>query len=408
MKSVSLLVCSVLFCCRVFFFQPNCQRAWRWQTCCWHECRLIHPHACLFVSRTPLPIHLVILTWHGDNLWNIKLDRIWFADSCGKEKKVMSTTGSHKSRKKIKPPGRRENTELASLCCEAETAEREEQGGKRFFSFFLKKALVLFSHLCFKLWKESLSNIFCEIKQHLRNIFSPARRIHTRCSHLTWKHRLVIFNLGYCECETLYPAAVWFTARDFSTQTETHTAAAEAKIELVWAFLGCLKHRTCLWPLRFNKDYKTHAEKPLLCSGASSPYASSQSRGDVSRSTNVNIAARVGELSNTLTHNLFQLTLTQCECVITCIPKMPSAPSSFLNAGHSSSIVCAPTNTHIQPHMLENLRFPCTFFKIISDMWQNWKKKKSNSHMQDFIAVCFKAWCFLSQPMRSFLSVNRF
>lgn len=53
---------------------------------------------------------------------------------------MMSTTGSHKSRKKIKPPGRRENTELASLCCEAETAEREEQGGERFFSFFKKGA----------------------------------------------------------------------------------------------------------------------------------------------------------------------------------------------------------------------------------------------------------------------------
>lgn len=139
MKSVSLLVCSVLFCCRVFS-QPNCQRAWRWQACCWHECRLIHPHACLFVSRTPLPIHLVIPTWHGDNLWNIKLDRIWFADSCGSEKKVMSTTGSHKSRKKIKPPGRRENTESTSLCCEAETAEREEQGGERFFLFFFFKS----------------------------------------------------------------------------------------------------------------------------------------------------------------------------------------------------------------------------------------------------------------------------
>lgn len=211
----------------------------------------------------------------------------------------------------------------------------------------------------------------------MRNIFSPARRIHTRCSHLTWKHRLVIFNLGYCECETLYPAAVWFTARDFSTQTETHTAVAEAKIELVWAFLGCLKHHTYLWPLRFNKDYKTHAEEPLLCSRASSPYASSQSRGDVSWSTNVNIAARVRELSNTLTHNLFTANVNAvrvCDYMhpqnAKCALVLPQCWPQFLYC------VCTHKYTHTATHTLENLCFLCTFFFIISDMWQKWKKKK--------------------------------
>lgn len=55
----------------------------------------------------------------------------------------------------------------------------------------------------------------------------------------------------------------------------------------------------------------------------------SQSRGDVSCTTNVNTGACFGEPSNTLTHNLFQLTLIQYECMIMCILKMPSAPCPF-------------------------------------------------------------------------------
>lgn len=38
-----------------------------------------------------------------------------------------------------------------------------------------------------------------------------------------------------------------------------------------------------------------------------------QSRGDLSSSSNVNIAACIGELSNTLTYNLFQMRLTHSE-----------------------------------------------------------------------------------------------
>lgn len=177
--------------------------------------------------------------------------------------------------------------------------------GRGFFLFF-KKVLVLFSHLCFKLWKESLFEHFFVrlsstwgIYSHLLAEFTPDAHIspeNTDWLFSTWDTASV----KHCT-QLLFDSQPGILAH----RQETHTAAAEAKIELVWAFLGCLKHRTCLWPLRFNKDYKTHAEKPLLCSGASSPYASSQSRGDVSRSTNVNIAARVGELSNTLMHNLF-------------------------------------------------------------------------------------------------------
>lgn len=90
-------------------------------------------------------------------------------------------------------------------------------------------------------------------------------------------------------------------------------------------------HRLLFWYFYLHKAYKhvLHTENLVLCLRAVSPSAFSQSRGDVS--TNVNIAARVRALSNTLTHNLFQLTLTQYECVIMCVPKMPSAPLSLLN-----------------------------------------------------------------------------
>lgn len=69
------------------------------------------------------------------------------------------------------------------------------------------------------------------------------------------------------------------------------------------------------------------------------PYAFSQSRDRLSSSSNVNIATCVWELSNTLTHNLFQLTLTHSESVIIRISKMPDVPGRLLHFFQSSSIV---------------------------------------------------------------------
>lgn len=157
------------------------------------------------------------------------------------------------------------------------------------------------------------------------NILTCQQNSHQKLSpeNTVW----LLFNLRHCECETLY---------------------------LIYAQVcngdnGILKHCRCLWCFHFKKDYE-FVLNPVLCLRAGSPYAFSQSRGDVSRSTNVNITAQVGELSNTLTHNLFQLTLTQYECVIMCISKMPSAPLSLLNIRNTSIVLphLASVNMHIQ------------------------------------------------------------
>lgn len=89
--------------------------------------------------------------------------------------------------------------------------------------------------------------------------------------------------------------------------------------------------------LRLHTD--TCPANTTLCWRAALPYAFSQSRGDLSSSSNVNIAACVGELSNTLTHNLFQMTLTHSESVIMRISKMPHVPEPLQNILKSSSIV---------------------------------------------------------------------
>lgn len=88
-------------------------------------------------------------------------------------------------------------------------------------------------------------------------------------------------------------------------------------------------------PLQRHYTYSTHTvtcpENATLCWGAALPYAFSQSRGDLSSSSNVNIAARYGELSNTLADNLFRRTLTQSESVIMGISKMPHVSGLLLN-----------------------------------------------------------------------------
>lgn len=89
----------------------------------------------------------------------------------------------------------------------------------------------------------------------------------------------------------------------------------------------------------FQRHTDTGPANTPLCWRAALPYAFSQSRGDLSSSSNVNIAACVGELSNTLTRNLFRMTLTQSESVIMGISKMPHVPRPLLNFLKSSPIV---------------------------------------------------------------------
>lgn len=95
------------------------------------------------------------------------------------------------------------------------------------------------------------------------------------------------------------------------TEHTLHRSSRQTQSVFWGEFFGrCWKPCTRLRPRHFNKDLKPHAQahagEPRAVLGASSPYASSQSRGDVSRCTNVNVAAGLGGLSNTLTHNLFR------------------------------------------------------------------------------------------------------
>lgn len=186
------------------------------------------------------------------------------------------------------------------------------------------------------------------------NILTCQQNSHQKLSPEPWT-----FNLRHCECETLY---------------------------LIYAQVcngdnGILKHWRCLWCLHFKKKRLWICTEPCaVLEGRLAVYAFSQSRGDVSRSTNVNITAQVGELSNTLTHNLFQLTLTQYECVIMCISKMPSAPLSLLNIRNTSIVLphLASVNMHIEHEsilcsvciwsFLSNYSSWCCYWRIFYDI----------------------------------------
>lgn len=96
--------------------------------------------------------------------------------------------------------------------------------------------------------------------------------LHTNTTGLNWKYTFLL----YCPCETL--------------------------------------EHVCLHVLQLHTA--TRGDNSTLCWRAALPYAFSQSRADLSSSTNVNIAGCIGELSNTLTHNLFQIRLTHSESVI--------------------------------------------------------------------------------------------
>lgn len=105
---------------------------------------------CLFVCVSlSSSVHSILQSWHGDNLRNIKLNRIWFAD--GRDK-VKSTTGSCKV--KINTPRRKKNKKYkpGAPCAEklwSKCLKEEIREGKGF------KDVCFFS---WKRWKESFHN----------------------------------------------------------------------------------------------------------------------------------------------------------------------------------------------------------------------------------------------------------